>query len=717
MPPAVTPSPDQRHRAEELRRLLQRAAHAYYVLDAPFLEDAVYDQLYRELDALERAHPELRSLDSPTRRVGGPPAESFATVAHRIPLYSLDNAFSIEELRKWYARLLRELDRLPANGAPTPALAMVGELKIDGNALALSYDNGVLARAATRGDGERGEEITANVRTIQSVPLRLELEAPPPWLEVRGEALISGTTFQAINREREARGEPLFANPRNACAGTLRQLDPKVVAARRLEFFAYTLHLPPDWRPTEGDPPPPTSQWEALAWLKHAGFRVNPHAEQLPDLTAVETFFLTWETARHTLDYATDGVVVKLDDLRLQADAGFTQKAPRWAVALKYAAEEAPSQLLRLVAQVGRTGKVTPVAEFVPVPLAGTSVSRATLHNADRLRELDLHSGDTIVVRKAGEIIPEVVRVLPELRPAGARPLALPSRCPECGSALVREEGEADTRCVNNGCPAILRASLRHWVSKGALDVEGLGSKLIGQLVERGLVRSIADLHRLDGALLASLERMGEKSATNLVEALAAAKAQPWARQLFGLGIHHVGEVNAKALARAFADVDALRDAALEAPERITAVFGLGQEIAASLRQWFAIPANGELLRQLAALGFSLGRGERGVSDSSPDGAHAGAGAAPLAGQTFVLTGTLPNMSRRQAQEQIEAAGGKVSGSVSRKTSYVVAGEEAGSKLSKAQSLGVAVLDEEGLRRLLAGEEVSLPTGEADLPD
>ncbi|MFM7169242.1 MAG: NAD-dependent DNA ligase LigA, partial [Cyanobium sp.] len=670
----MNPTPGQRQRAEELSRLLQRAAHAYYVLDSPVMEDPVYDRLYRELVELEQAHPELQTLDSPTRRVGGQPAEAFPTVEHRIPLLSLDNAFSIEELEKWYARLLRELDRMPQAGAPLPALAMVGELKIDGNALALSYEHGLLVRAATRGDGERGEEITANVRTIQSVPLRLSLAQPPPWLEVRGEALISHTTFTAINGEREARVEAPFANPRNACAGTLRQLDPKVVAARRLDFFAYTLHLP------EGESGAPKSQWEALEWLRQVGFRVNPHCERCPDLAAVEAFFQRWDTARQSLDYATDGVVVKLDDLRLQADAGFTQKAPRWAIALKYAAEEAPSRLLRLVAQVGRTGKVTPVAEFEPVPLAGTSVGRATLHNADRLRELDLHGGDTIVVRKAGEIIPEVVRVLPELRPKGAQRLSLPSRCPECGSELVREEGEADTRCVNSSCPAILRASLRHWVGKGAMDVEGLGSKLIAQLVDRGLVRSIADLYRLDGALLASLERMGDKSATNLVDALGASKAQAWPRQLYGLGIHHVGEVNAKALARAFPDVRSLGRAALGEPERITAVFGIGAEIAQSLQQWFATPANMALLEQLAALGFSLAQGEQ-----EPTAAEAGGGA-PLAGQTFVLTGTLPTLSRRQAQELIEAAGGKVSSAVSRKTSYLVAGEEAGSKLNKAES-------------------------------
>ena len=669
-------------RAGELRRLLSHAAHAYYVLDAPELEDPVYDRLYRELLELEAAHPELITPDSPTQRVGGTPAAAFSSVEHRIPLLSLDNAFSSEELEAWYGRLLKVLDREAGT-----ALPMVGELKIDGNALALSYENGLLVRAATRGDGERGEEITANVRTIASVPLRLLLPHPPAWLEVRGEALIPDATFAAINAERVERDEAPFANPRNACAGTLRQLDPKVVAARRLDFFAYTLHLPPD--PPQG----PRSQWECLQWLQRAGFKVNPNAELLPDLAAVEAFFSAWETGRRSLAYATDGVVVKLNDLRLQDAAGFTQKAPRWAIALKYAAEEAPSRLLRLACQVGRTGVVTPVAEFEPVPLAGTTVSRATLHNADRLAELDLHAGDTIVVRKAGEIIPEVVRVLGELRPAGATRLALPNLCPECGSELVREEGEAATRCVNSSCPAILRGALRHWVSKGGLDVDGLGAKLIEQLVEKGLVGSIADLYRLDGALLASLERMGAKSAENLVTALAASRAQPWHRQLYGLGIHHVGEVSAKALATAFPSAAELATAAATAaatPPSITAVFGIGAEIAQSLQQWFATPANRLLLEQLAGLGFSLaaGPGERAAS-------------AAAAGQTFVLTGSLPSLSRSAAQALIEAAGGKVSGSVSKKTSYVVAGEEAGSKLSKAEALGVAVLDEAGLRALL----------------
>jgi DNA ligase (NAD+) len=606
-------------------------------------------------------------------------------VRHRIGLLSLDNAFNTEELEAWYARLLKVLDREPGT-----ALPMVGELKIDGNALALSYEHGVLVRAATRGDGEQGEEITANVRTIGAVPLRLQIDPAPAWVEVRGEAFIPDATFAAINAEREERGEALFANPRNACAGTLRQLDPAVVARRRLDFFAYTLHLP------DGAAPP--GQWEALQWLRQAGFKVNPNAELLPDLQAVEQFFQRWDGDRRQLPYATDGVVVKLNALSLQDAAGFTQKAPRWAIALKYPAEEAPSRLLRLTCQVGRTGVVTPVAEFEPVALAGTSVSRATLHNADRLAELDLHGGDTVVVRKAGEIIPEVVRVLAELRPAGAQRLELPHTCPECGSELVREQGEAATRCVNSSCPAILRGALRHWVSKGALDVDGLGSKLIEQLVDRGLVGSIADLYRLDGAVLASLERMGSRSADNLVAALQASKGQPWHRQLYGLGIHHVGEVNAKALASAFPSAADLATAALESPELVTAVFGIGAEIAQSLQQWFATPANQQLLSALERLGFSLALSPEALAAQAQ---LEQAGGGRLSGQTFVLTGTLPSLSRSQAQALIEAAGGKVSGSVSKKTDYVVAGAEAGSKLTKAETLGVAVLDEQGLRQLL----------------
>jgi len=676
---------DPHERAAELRQLLNRAGHAYYVLDAPVMEDAVYDRLYRELLELEQNNPGLQRPDSPTQRVGGAPAEGFTSVEHRVGMLSLDNAFNRDDLQAWHERLLKVLDR--PNDTRLP---LVGELKIDGNALALSYRNGVLERAATRGDGSRGEEITANVRTISSIPLRLQVENPPEWVEVRGEAFIPDATFAAINAEREQRGEALFANPRNACAGTLRQLDPKVVAARRLDFFAYTLHLP-------GDTQPP-SQWAALEWLNAAGFRVNPNRELCEDLAAIQRFCDHWEQGRHELPYATDGVVVKLNDLQLQDEAGFTQKAPRWAIALKYPAEEAPTRLLRVGAQVGRTGAITPVAEFEAVALAGTSVSRATLHNADRIAELDLHLGDTIVVRKAGEIIPEVVRVLPELRPSDATPVQLPQHCPECGSSLVREGDEAATRCVNSSCPAILRGGLRHWVSKGALDVDGLGSKLIEQLVDRGLVRSLADLYRLDAALLASLDRMGDKSATNLVAALETSKQQPWHRQLYGLGIRHIGEVNAKALAAAFFSINSLAAAALEAPEQIAELHGIGPEISASLGQWLRTPANQQLLQDLRSVGLSLEASAAEQEAASQAGADADG---VLQGKTLVLTGTLPNLSRSDAKALIEAAGGKVSGSVSKKTDYLVAGEAAGSKLTKAESLGVTVLSEADLTALL----------------
>ena len=656
----------------ELRKLLNEAAHAYYVLDAPQLEDAVYDRLYRELLELEEQYPELITPDSPSQRVGGTPSDGFTSVEHRIPMLSLDNAFNGEEIERWYRRLLREL-------------------KIDGNALALTYERGVLVRAATRGDGSSGEEITANVRTIQTVPLRLQLDDPPEWVEVRGEAFIPDDTFARINEERQANEEPLFANPRNACAGTLRQLDSKVVAARRLDFFAYTLH-PPD-----GSPGAPNSQWEALQWLQQVGFRVNPNARLCADLSSVQEFASDWEQQRHGLLYATDGVVVKLDALELQQRAGFNAKAPRWAVAFKYAPEEAPSRLLRVVAQVGRTGMVTPVAEFEPVPLAGTTVSRATLHNAGRIAELDLREGDTIVVRKAGEIIPEVVRVLHELRPKGAAAVQLPDHCPACDSLLVRAAEEAATRCVNNACPAQLKGALRQWVSRAAMDVDGLGTRTIALLVEQGLVSKVSDLYRLEESTLASLEGMGKRSAAKLVKALDQSRGQPWPRLLFALGIRNIGPVNAKALAAAFPSAAQLAQAALNDPEALLATYGIGSEIAEALGKWFSNPTNQELLQDLQSLGFALEAPE-GSATGEPDDAAS----APLAGKTFVLTGTLPTLKRSEAQERIEAAGGKVSGSVSKKTSYVVAGSEAGSKLTKAEQLGVAILSEAELLALLS---------------
>ena len=664
---------------QDLCDLLVRAAHAYYVLDQPVMADEVYDRLYRELEELEQQHPDWRRPDSPTQRVGGAPAEQFVTVEHTIPLYSLENAFNTEELEAWDQRWRRlEPDEPDETG-------YVCELKIDGSAIALTYEHGLLVRGVTRGDGQRGEEITANLRTIRSIPLRLNLEQPPARLEIRGEAFLPIGEFERINRERDASGEALFANPRNAAAGTLRQLDSRVVAERRLDFFAYTLHAPDGF----GDgQPAPTSQWECLELLASLGFRVNPKRSRCRGLAAVEAYFAEWDQGRHQLSYMTDGVVVKLDSLDLQDRLGFTQKFPRWAVALKYPAEEAPSRLQRVVFQVGRTGAITPVAEFEPVPLAGTMVSRATLHNEDRIRELDLHLGDTIVVRKAGEIIPEVVKVLPELRPNGTAAVAMPSHCPECGSALVRPEDEAVTRCLNSSCPAVLRGALVHWAGRDAMDIDGLGRKLVEQLVDKGLVHSVADLYRLDPALLASLERMGEKSAEKLVAAIAASKVRPWDRVLFSLGIRLIGSVNASTLAEALPSLQALEQATEEA---IAAVFGIGGEIAASIRSWLALAENRQLLAELQALGLRF-EGEAKAAPSGPQ---------PLAGKTLVLTGTLPSLSRTQARAMIEAAGGKVTGSVSKKTDYVVVGADAGSKLEKAESLGLALLSETELLALV----------------
>lgn len=698
-------------RVEELKKLLQKASYEYYVLDAPSLPDAVYDQLYRELQHLEAAYPQLVTPDSPTQRVGEKPAARFTSVRHNIPLYSLENAFNLEDFANWQERWRRVASQVET-------FEYVCELKIDGNALALTYENGILVRGATRGDGITGEEITQNVRTIRSIPLRLNLDDPPPVVEVRGEAFLGLDVFRQINQEREQAGEALFANPRNATAGTLRQLDSRVVAKRQLDFFAYTVHVlgieeqhsrgaeeqeaqieqlqllaarPPS--PALPSAPSPSSfslpltQWESLELLQTMGFKVNPNRQLCRSLQEVEDYYNHWSTARLELPYMTDGVVVKLNSFALQNQLGFTQKFPRWAIALKYPAEEAPTIVERISVNVGRTGAVTPLAELRPVQLAGTTVSRATLHNADRIAELDIRIGDTVIVRKAGEIIPEVLRVLPELRPADAQPFQMPTHCPECGTQLEREPDEAVIRCINASCPAILRRSLMHWASRDALDIRGLGEKWIEQFVERNLLHSIADIYDLTVEQLMTVERMGQKSAQNLVDAIAQSKTQPWARVLYGLGIRHVGSVNAQTLTEQFPTVESL--AAAE-PEAIVAVYGIGAEIAQSVHDWFRVPANQTLIERLRAAGVQLA-GE----------APSRKAAQPLAGKTFVLTGTLPTLKRDEAKTLIQNAGGKVTGSVSAKTDYVVVGEEAGSKLAKAEALGVTQLSEAQLLELL----------------
>ena len=697
-------------RVKQLRQQLQEASYAYYVLDAPMLADEVYDRLYRDLQALELEYPELITAESPTQRVGEKPATQFYSVKHNIPLYSLENAFDIEEFAKWQERWLRNA---PAQSLEeNREVEYVCELKIDGSALALTYENGVLVRGVTRGDGISGEDITQNVKTIRSIPLKLNLDNPPPIVEVRGEAFLSLTVFEEINREREKVGEQLFANPRNAAAGTLRQLDSKIVDKRRLDFFAYTLHfdepvgavpscppLPTDEgnhggiAPTENETAPRNegkTQWESLELLRTMGFQVNPNRKLCYSLDQVREYYELWDTQRRNLPYMTDGVVVKINPVELQKQLGFTQRFPRWAIALKYPAQEVPTIVEAVTIQVGRTGALTPVAELKPVQLAGTTVSRASLHNSDRILALNLHIGDTVIVRKAGEIIPEVVRVLPELRPPNAQFFQMPSCCPECEQPVVREKGEAVTRCINTSCPAILRGSLIHFCSRDAMDINGVGEKLVQQMVDSNLVHCVADLYDLTAERLMNLERMGAKLAEKLVNAIGQSKTQPYSRVLYGLGIRHVGSVNAQLLTERFSDVEEL--AAVSAAG-IEGVYGIGPEIAQSVYQWFQVPANHSLIERLKTTGLQLKSEVKSLTSAETN--------LQFAGKTFVITGTLPTLKRDEAKDLIQKAGGKVTNSVSAKTDYVVVGEDAGSKLEKAQSLGIHQLSESELLELL----------------
>lgn len=665
-----TPTPEIAQKLEQLRLTVQKASYAYYVLDAPIMEDGVYDRLYRELQQLENQYPELISPDSPTQRVGEKPATQFESVPHNIPLYSLENAFNMAELQAWDEKWRRFLgDSLPQDPQ------YICELKIDGSAIALTYHNGILVRGATRGDGVTGEDITQNVKTIRSIPLKLHLDNPPPVVEVRGEAFLYNRIFAEINQERQKNGEPLFANPRNAAAGTLRQLDPRIVADRRLDFFAYTLHL---------DSPNLHNHWDCLEFLQKMGFKVNPNRQLCQSLLEVQQYFDAWDTRRRQLPYMTDGVVVKLNSLGLQKRLGETRKFPRWAIALKYPAEELPTKIISVTFQVGRTGALTPVAELEPIQLAGTTVKRATLHNQDRLTELDLHIGDTVIVRKAGEIIPEVVRVLPDLRPTGAKLVTMPTHCPECGETVLKTPAEAVTRCINSSCPAIVRGSIIHWCQRPALDINGIGEKLVHQLVDAGLVRSVADLYDLNMDQLLELDRMGEKSAQKILGAIAASKQKPWHRVLYGLGIRHVGKANAELLAQNFPSCQSL---AAASSAEIEGVYGIGAEIATSVYQWFQNPANISLCDRLQQAGLQLTSVPSTAPKSTPQ-------AQPFAGKTFVITGRLPNLSRDKAKSMIENYGGRVTNCVTRKVDYLVIGDNPGSKLQKSQELGICNLSE-----------------------
>jgi len=674
-------------RAVELRKILQRASYEYYALDAPTMEDSVYDALYHELLDLEKQYPQLITPDSPTQRVGEKPTTQFVSVQHNIPLYSLENAFTSSDVNSWQERCQKGLEK-------QEFLDSVCELKIDGSAIALTYEQGLLVRGATRGDGVSGEDITLNIKTIRSIPLKLNLENPPDRLEIRGEAFLPIAVFDDINQERSQQGEALFANPRNAAAGTLRQLDSRIVAKRRLDFFAYTIHLPsPNTNQADfalQNLPDVTSQWQALEFLQQIGFRVNPNKKLCKSIQELQDYYDYWATERLKLPYMTDGMVIKLNEFSKQEPLGFTQKTPRWAIAWKYPAEEMPTVIEAVTVQVGRTGTLTPVAELRPVLLAGTTVARATLHNSDRLAELDLHIGDTAIVRKAGEIIPEVVRILPELRPNGAIRFVMPSHCPECGQPVLKPEDEAATRCINRLCPAIVRGAIEHWVSREAMDINGIGEKLVRQLVTENHITSVADLYALTSEQLQTLDRMGQKSADKIIAAIAQSKIKPWARVLYGLGIRHVGSVNAQNIADNFPNVELLAGASKEA---IASIFGIGEEIAQSIYDWFRKDINQHLVERLQGAGLQF--------VSEPKEGKAIALNPNIAGKIFVVTGTLPTLKRDEAKDLIKSAGGKVTDSVSKKTNYLVVGAEAGSKLEKAQSLGVECLSEEELLQLL----------------
>jgi len=684
----MTPAAKARHAA--LTEEIRRHDHAYYVEAKPVISDFDYDRLYRELLDLERDFPELATPDSPSHRVGGKPLDKFNSVQHLTPMMSLDNTYSQDEVRAFVERVQKLV--------PGQKLEWVVEPKVDGLAVNLRYEQGVFALGATRGDGTNGDDITANLKTIRSLPLRLKAQRDlPRIIEVRGEVFFPTKVFEKLNAERQAAGEELFANPRNTAAGTLKQLDPALVAKRKLDIMLYGTGK------VEGGRVPETQQ-ELLGWLKALGFKTPEkiwHCESVDELLrAIEEL----DKVRRTFPYETDGAVIKLDSIPLRERLGATSKAPRWGMAYKYAPEQGETKLNAITVQVGRTGALTPVAELDPVFLAGTTVKRATLHNEDQIKRLDVRVGDIVVIQKAGEIIPEVVRVVTAKRRGQEKPFRFPKECPECGSkvskggtagseagAMPEPSDEAAVwRCTNPDCPAQVRGRIEHWCSRGAMDIEGGGEVLAAQLVKSGLVRDVADLYKLTVKEVAGLERMGEKSAQNFIDGVAASKSRDAWRVLYGLGILHVGAGVAKSLGRAFASVDEVFAAGVN---QLSEAEDVGEVIAQSLTQWSADPRNRKLVARLDEAGVNL--------KSSLYKAAAATG--PFSGKTFVLTGTLPTLSREQASAKIESLGGKVTGSVSKKTDYVLAGEDAGSKLEKAQKLGVKIIDEPEFQRLCGG--------------
>lgn len=668
-------------RARQLREEIDRHNYLYYVLDAPQIPDAEYDRLFRELERLEAEYPQLASPDSPTRRVGAAPLPFFSQIQHRVPMLSLSNAFSSEEVAAF--------DRRVREGLGCNQVDYAVEPKFDGLAISLAYENGVLVQGATRGDGYTGEDVTANLRTIKAIPLRLYTPNPPRLLEIRGEVLILKSDFDKLNRQQREKGGKEFANPRNAAAGSLRQLDPRITATRPLTFFAYGLGS------TEGLALPQT-QGEIMDYLQTLRVPVCRERKVVQGLAGVLEYYDAIGELRGGLSYDIDGVVYKVDNLAWQERLGFVARAPRFALAHKFPAQEAMTELVGIDVQVGRTGALTPVARLKPVSVGGVIVTNATLHNEDEIRRKDVHVGDTVIVRRAGDVIPEVVGVVREKRPADAREFVMPTRCPVCGSHVMKLPDESAARCTGElYCPAQRKQAILHFASRRAMDIEGMGDKLVDQLVDKELIHTPADIYKLDMNALASLDRMAEKSAGNLLAAIQASKQTTLARFIYALGIRNVGEATAKDLARHFGDLDAL---ALADEARLQEVPDVGPVVAQSIAQFFAEPHNRVVIEQLVLAGV---RWEKGAGIPSTQ-------VSAISGKTFVLTGTLPTLTRDEAKEKIELAGGKVSGSVSRKTDFVVAGAEAGSKLAKAEELGVAILDEAGLVALL-GEKPELP--------
>jgi DNA ligase (NAD+) len=660
-------------RAADLRRLIRHHEERYFILNDPEISDAEFDALMKELEALERDHPELVTAESPTQRVGGRPVEGFATVEHAAPMLSLDNGYTEDELRAFDERVRKGLD---LGEAPVDYVA---EPKIDGLSIALTYEDGRLVRGVTRGDGVRGEDVTSNVRVIRALPLGLR-DAPRGRLEVRGEIYMSRQAFDRANRQREENEEPLFANPRNAAAGAMRNLDPADVARRGLNAFMYQLVVAGDAEPA------PDRHEVTLERMAGWGLPVVPGWRACGGLAAVLDYCREWAERRATLDFEIDGVVVKVASLAGRVRLGTTSKFPRWAVAYKFPAQQATTRLLKIAVNVGRTGAVTPFAILEPVRLSGSTIQMATLHNEQEVARKDVREGDLVLVEKGGDVIPKIVKPILADRPPTSQPWQMPRTCPACGSVLEKPEDEVVWRCPNSSCPAKIRRGLLHFASRRAMNIEGLGEALVDQLVERGLVRDFADLYALNAPTLASLERMGKKSAANLVEEIERSRAQEVWRVVYGLGIRHVGERGAQALAATFGSVAAIVEAR---PEALETVPDVGPVVARSVRRFFDEPSNRALVDRLAAAGLRMA------------GAAKGPIGGPLLGQTFVLTGTLAVLSREEAAAAIEARGGRVASSVSRKTTWVVVGADAGSKLEKARALGVPTLDEDAFRRLI----------------